>query len=269
MNTDRDAELLKIAGRISDADPVDWEDASGAHPALESSLSVLQQIEAVADAFRSSSRDTTETQPIEIRTWGRLEVLELIGAGSFGEVYRARDPLLDREVALKLRKESSSGDDVGSRRALDEGKRLARVRHPNVLTVHGADIHRDRVGLWTELVEGMDLRRLIAERGPFEPGEAVTAAISICRALNAVHEADLVHGDIKASNVFRDADGRIVLGDFGSAAELDSSGGVSGSAKQNISVLATGMAPSPVPIGSRITPPMPVAAPPYGSKAEG
>ncbi|MEE4273863.1 MAG: serine/threonine-protein kinase [Thermoanaerobaculales bacterium] len=229
MNTDRDTELLKIAEKVSDAEPVDWADASGAHPALESSLSGLQRIEAVADAFRSVSRDTTETHPIGLRVWGRLDVLELIGAGSFGEVYRARDPLLDREVALKLRKETPGNEEAGSRRALDEGKRLARVRHPNVLTVHGADIDHGRVGLWTELVDGPDLRQLIAEHGPFHPNDAVTAAIAICRALNAVHEADLVHGDVKASNVFKDADGRIVLGDFGSASELDSSGVVSGS----------------------------------------
>lgn len=229
MNTDRNPELLKIAEKVSDAKPVDWGEASGAFPALEPTLSGLQHVEAVVNAFRSISHDATETAPLGLSAWGRLDVFELIGAGSFGEVYRARDPLLDRDVALKLRKSSSGDDETSHRRALDEGKRLARVRHPNVLSVFGADVDRGRVGLWTEFIDGPNLRDIIGTHGVYEPVEAITTAIAVCRALNAVHKADLVHGDVKASNVFRDADGRIVLGDFGSAAELDSSGAVSGS----------------------------------------
>jgi len=229
MSTDHNPDLLKFAEKVSDAEPVDWQDASGSYPALEPALAGLQRVEAVAEAFRSVPHDVTETDPIGTRTWGRLEVFELIGAGSFGEVFRARDPLLDRDVALKLRKPSSSDDETSHRRALDEGKRLARVRHPNVLTVHGADVNQGRMGVWTELVDGTNLRNTIGQHGPLDPTEAVHVAVSVCRALNAVHEADLVHGDVKASNIFRDSDGRVVLGDFGSAAELDSSGTISGS----------------------------------------
>jgi hypothetical protein len=233
MSTDHDTELLKIAERVSDNASVDWDEASSAYPAVSPTIAGLQRVEAVADAFRSAKREAggekAARDAAELRVWGRLEVLEIIGAGSFGEVYRARDPLLDREVALKLRKQTESEGDGGARRSLEEGKRLARVRHPNVLTVHGADIDHGRVGLWTELIEGPDLRAVIGEDGPLDPAEAIAAAITICRALNAVHGADLVHGDVKASNVFRDADGRIVLGDFGSAMELDSNGLVSGS----------------------------------------
>ncbi len=229
MSTDPDTELLRIAEAVSDAETVDWDEASGAHPALTPTLTGLQHLEAVVDAFRSASSGTPDPGTDKLRVWGRLEVLELIGAGAFGEVYRARDPLLDREVALKLRKPASGDEESGNRRALEEGRRLARVRHPNVLAVHGADLDRGRVGLWTELINGPTLRDIIGEHGVLETTEAVAAAIAVCRALRAVHGADLVHGDVKASNVFRDADGRIVLGDFGSAAELDSTGVVSGS----------------------------------------
>ena len=229
MNTDRETELLKIAEKVSDASAVDWGEASGAYPELAPTIAGFQNVETVADAFRSATGDADEPDTVDLRVWGRLDVLELIGAGSFGEVYRARDPLLDREVALKLRKSTSADDDAGNRRALEEGRRLARVRHPNVLTVHGADADHGRVGLWTELIDGPNLRDIIGEHGTLPPAEAVAAAISACRALNAVHAADLVHGDVKASNVFRDAGGRIVLGDFGSAAELDSTSVVSGS----------------------------------------
>ena len=230
MNTDHDPELLKIAEKVSDAEPVDWDDASGSHPALEPALAGLQRVEAVADAFRTASSGDPGPNRGELRTWARLDVLELIGAGSFGEVYRARDRLLDREVALKLRRQPVSADNENSsRRALDEGRRLARVRHPNVLTVHGADVDQGRVGLWTELIDGANLRDIIGTNGVLEPDEAVSTAIAVCRALTAVHGADLVHGDVKASNIFRDTDGRIVLGDFGSASELDATGTVSGS----------------------------------------
>jgi tRNA A-37 threonylcarbamoyl transferase component Bud32 len=229
MSTDPDSELLKIAEKVSDAESVDWDEASGAHPALTPTLEKLRRVEAVAGAFRAASPNSRDESNGELRVWGRLDVLELIGSGSFGEVYRARDPLLDREVALKLRRATADDDASSARRALDEGKRLARVRHPDVLTVHGADEDDGRVGLWTELVDGPDLREVVDGHGPLNSAEAVTAAIAVCRALNAVHGADLVHGDVKASNVFRDRDGRIVLGDFGSASELDSSGTVSGS----------------------------------------
>jgi eukaryotic-like serine/threonine-protein kinase len=229
MNTDPDTELLKIAKAVSDAEAVDWDEASGAHPALTPTLTGLRQLEAVANAFRSAPPDATDPDADGLRVWGRLDVLELIGAGAFGEVYRARDPLLDREVALKLRKPAPDDEESGNRRALEEGRRLARVRHPNVLTVHGADVDRGRVGLWTELIDGPNLRDIVGAHGILETNDAINAAIAVCRALKAVHGADLVHGDVKASNVFRDANGRIVLGDFGSAAELDSTGIVSGS----------------------------------------
>lgn len=229
MSTDRDTTLLRIAEQVSDAASVDWDEASGADPALTPTLEGLRRVEAVADAFRSASDDGSFEANGELRGWGRLDVLELIGSGSFGDVYRARDPLLGREVALKLRRPVADRGETSARRALDEGRRLARVRHPNVLTVHGADIDDGRVGLWTELIDGPNLRDIVGEHGPLDPATAIDAAIAVCRALNAVHAADLIHGDVKASNVFRDADGRIVLGDFGSAAELDSAGAVSGS----------------------------------------
>ncbi|MEN8163159.1 MAG: protein kinase [Acidobacteriota bacterium] len=229
MSTDPDPDLLRLAEAVSDVKSVDWEEASGAHPALAATLEGLQGLEAVAEAFRSASTEAAKSGLDRLPVWGRLQVLKLIGRGAFGEVYRARDPLLDREVALKLRVPTFDDDEASNRRALDEGRRLARVRHPNVLIVHGADIDRGRVGIWTELVDGPNMREIVAERGALDPEEAVVSAVALCRALKAVHGADLVHGDVKASNVFRGADGRIVLGDFGAASELDSSGFLSGS----------------------------------------
>ena len=224
MTTDHDRELQRLAEAVSDSTSVDWDDESGAHPALDPAIQGLRKVEAVASAFRRASVGASENTGRAVRSWGHLEVLELVGEGSFGVVYRAHDPLLDRGVALKLRREGSS-----NRQFIEEGRRLARVRHPNVLTVHGVDVHDDQVGMWTELVDGRTLREIVADQGPMDSNEAVAIGIDLSRALAAVHEGGLIHGDVKASNVFRETGGRIVLGDFGSASELDSTGRLSGS----------------------------------------
>jgi hypothetical protein len=103
---------------------------------------------------------------------------------------------------------------------LREGRLLARVRHPNVVTVYGAQEHEGLVGIWMELVRGRSLAAIVREDGPMGPEEATVTAVSVCRALAAVHAAQLVHRDVKAQNVMREAGGRIVLMDFGSGWEL-------------------------------------------------
>ncbi|HXV13891.1 MAG TPA: serine/threonine-protein kinase, partial [Candidatus Krumholzibacteria bacterium] len=150
--------------------------------------------------------------------WGPLEVKQPLGAGSFGEVFAAWDPTLARDVALKLR-----SPEVGALRWLDEARNLARVRHPHVLTVHGADVLDGRAGIWTELITGRTLEQELEISGPFPATETLRIGRDIASALVAVHAAGLVHGDIKASNIMLE-DGesprRAVLVDFGSADQL-------------------------------------------------
>ena len=98
---------------------------------------------------------------------------------------------------------------------IDEGRLLARVRHPNVVTVHGADRIDGRVGLWMEFVRGRTLEDVLGDQGPFGAEEATLIGLDLCRALSAVHAAGLMHRDVKAQNVMREAGGRIVLMDFG------------------------------------------------------
>src|SRR5262249_11140650 len=155
--------------------------------------------------------------------WGPLEVRHRIGSGSFGEVFVARDPRLQREVALKLRR---AGALERSKRWLDEARRLARVRHPNVVTVYGADQHDGRGGLWMELVHGRTLEERLRHEGPLGAREGALIGAELCAALAAVHGQGLVHGDVKTHNVMREGApgasrdaGRIVLMDFGSAHE--------------------------------------------------
>jgi len=104
-----------------------------------------------------------------------------------------------------------------------EGRLLARVRHPNVVTVHGAELMDGRVGLITEFVDGRTLAELVRAEGPLPLGEAIRIGVDLCRALSAVHDAGLLHRDIKPQNVMRQRDGRIVLMDFGAGHHGDAS----------------------------------------------
>ena len=168
------------------------------------------------DETRSATRGSAP--PSAARTWGELDLLEEIGAGGFGRVYRARDPTLAREVALKViavrTPEQASA-------VLREGRLLARVRHRNVVTVHAARLLGDQVGLTMELVRGENLSDLVRRSGPMGAEEATVIGLSVCQALAAVHGAGLVHRDVKTRNVMRESGGRIVLMDFGAGRELE------------------------------------------------
>ena len=142
--------------------------------------------------------------------WGALECRRKIAAGTFGTVYLAWDPALEREVALKVLPAAGRSQTV-----IQEGRLLARVRHPNVVTVYGIDEYEGTVGLWMEWVEGLTLTQVLAARGLLGGHEAALIGVDICRAVAAVHKAGVLHRDIKAQNVMREAGGRIVLMDFG------------------------------------------------------
>ena len=120
------------------------------------------------------------------------------------------DPGLEREVALKILRTSD-----GSAAVLQEGRLLAKVRHPKVVAVYGVDQFEGAVGLWMELVQGVTLKQFLATHGVFGAQEAAVVGINLCSAVAAVHKAGLLHRDIKVQNVMREAGGRIVLMDFG------------------------------------------------------
>jgi serine/threonine-protein kinase len=153
--------------------------------------------------------------------WSHLRLVERIGRGAFGEVYRAWDTRLDREVALKLLPADGSSGDGAALAIIHEGRLLARVRHPNVVTIHGAEQIADQIGLWMEFVRGHTLEQILDQRKVVSAAEAVGIGLELCRAMSAVHGAGLLHRDIKAHNVMRAEDGRIVLMDFGTGRELE------------------------------------------------
>ena len=223
MPTGPDDALKKAARAVTDGNPVDWESLSATFPHLRSRLEKLRLIESLAASARTPAdplgRKTQATSEM-LFFWGPLQAIAKIGEGSFGEVYRALDPVLEREVALKLHR--LAGDAARSAFAphIEEARKLARVRHPNVLTVHGVEVHDGRAGMWTDFVQGETLEERIASAGPLGVDEIAAIARDLCRALAAVHGADIVHGDIKAANVMRERDGRIILMDFGAGSYL-------------------------------------------------
>lgn len=210
----RHERLLKLAQTIADGKPVDWDHALEADPDSTDSIEALRILESVVAAHV----DPPPSIPLPF-TWGHLEVIEKIGDGAFGEVFRATDTRLRCDVALKL----LSTDRAGSQRAADqfigEARMLAQVRSGHVVTVHGADVHQGRPGLWTDLIRGQTLEQMITVSGPMSEQEAVTVGVALCQALSAIHKKGLVHRDVKTQNVMREmGSGSIVLMDFGAAA---------------------------------------------------
>jgi serine/threonine-protein kinase len=227
---------LRAALAIADGESLDWADTTPGSPGSSPLATELRFLEAVRLAHRAVEPGAMPVEvldsilhpagapagePVErIVNWGPLTVLEKIGRGSFGDVYRAWDPRLDREVALKLLRHASSGPDPVATAVVEEGRLLARVRHPNVMTVYGAERVDGRAGLWMELVEGHTLADEVRAGGPMAPADVAAVGADVCAALAAVHEAGLVHRDVKAQNVLRDRAGRVVLGDFGAGVEF-------------------------------------------------
>lgn len=148
-------------------------------------------------------------------TWGPFRLIQKVGQGSFGEVYRAFDTTLEREVALKLLLPRGLDQENEFKALLREARAIARVRHNNVVPVYGVDRHDGRVGFWSDFVCGKTLSALLASQGPFGPVEAAHIGIDLCRAVGAVHAAGLLHRDIKTGNAMREEGGRILLMDFG------------------------------------------------------
>jgi serine/threonine protein kinase len=207
--------LLKLAARIADGSPVRWDDEEQAavDAGERAAIRKLRNLAAIASYHGSDPAIPLPVSPHELRgrAWGPLRLVERIGEGATCEVWLAWDSRLERQVAVKLMRPNPAG----RVRALREGRLLAKLSHPNVVTIHGAEEHDGRVGIWMEMIEGRTLQEIVLEHGTLSGREAALVGIEVCRALTAVHRAGLVHGDVKATNVMRAVGGRLVLMDFG------------------------------------------------------
>src|SRR5262245_4949722 len=224
MSTESDDPLLETALAVTDRQAVDWPGVKRGNPEQAQVVAGLEAVDTIATAHGNVEAPDggTDAAARDVAfTWGRLEAWRSIGAGAYGEVWSAWDRGLEREGALKLRHADSG---VSARRWLEEARRLAQVRHPNVVTVHGADEHDGRAGLWMDRLHGRTLDELLTLLGPCSAREAAAIGVDLCAALAAVHANRLVHGDLKTQNVMREGApghptgaGRVVLMDFGSA----------------------------------------------------
>lgn len=147
---------------------------------------------------------------------GPYEIAGPLGAGGMGEVYRARDPRLGREVAIKVLPASFYRDPERRRRFEQEARAAGALNHPNILAVYDVGTHDDAPYLVTELLEGVSLRDRLHD-GALLPRTAVDYAVQIAHGLAAAHDKGIVHRDLKPENVFVCRDGRAKILDFGLA----------------------------------------------------
>jgi tetratricopeptide (TPR) repeat protein len=189
---------------------------------------------------------------------GRYRVLARIGHGGMGEVLRAFDPELDRNVAIKLVRGRAAADGPEQQVLVAEARALARLSHPNIVQVYDVGTHAGQVFLAMELVEGQTLHRWLSGTPQPEWREVLAAFIDAGRGLAAAHAAALVHGDFKPGNVMVAADGRARVFDFGLARQVlhtAASAGVPAGSDENVEVVRgtpTFMAPEQM-LGQSLT----------------
>ncbi len=205
--TDKSLELAKALADNCLSDVELGDDSRGPFGTLRS----------IFQAFRSvASTDAVEAEPYEF-LWHHLQVHEKIGQGGFGDVYRAFDPILHRSVALKLSRRSHSASEAAF---IAEARLMARLRHPNILAIHGADTDSERAGIWCDLLSGETLDSILRQHTQWTTEDVLAIATPLASAIEEIHENGLTHGDIKPANVMITTTGVPVLMDFGAGREL-------------------------------------------------
>ena len=154
---------------------------------------------------------------------GRYELEKLVGSGGMSNVFRAHDRLLERTVALKILHEQYSRDDDYVERFRREARAVAKLAHPNIVTVIDRGEQDGRQFIVFEYVDGPNLKDLTRD-GPLEPREAIELTLQVARALSFAHQRGLVHRDVKPQNVLLNDDGQAKVTDFGIARSLDVQG---------------------------------------------
>ncbi len=141
-----------------------------------------------------------------------------------GEVYRASDRNLGRDVAIKVLPHAAAADDTARERLIREARIASKLNHPNICTVHDVGIVDGHVYIGMELVEGEPLSAILS-RGPLSPDRVVRYATQLADALAHAHQRGIVHRDLKCANIVITPDGRVKVLDFGLAKPLEESPG--------------------------------------------
>jgi serine/threonine protein kinase len=151
---------------------------------------------------------------------GPYEIVAPLGAGGMGEVYRARDSKLDRDVAVKVLPQTVANDPDSLARFEREAKAVAALSHPNILAIYDFGSQDGVAYAVTELLEGETLRGKL-DGGPVSQRQAVDWALQIAKGLSAAHGKGVVHRDLKPDNVFVTKDGHVKILDFGLAKRVE------------------------------------------------
>src|SRR5262249_22560409 len=147
---------------------------------------------------------------------GSYEVLSALGSGGMGEVYRARDPKLNRSIAIKILPEATAADPERRARFEREAQSIAALNHPNIVTIHSVEDAEGVLFLTMELVEGKPLGDVMG-KGGVPLARLLQLAIPLADAVSAAHQKGITHRDLKPANVMVTADGRVKVLDFGLA----------------------------------------------------
>ena len=176
-------------------------------------------------AWRTSHPREPESEDDTPR-FGRYEVIDILGEGSMGTVFRGRDPRLQREVALKTIRLDAASSESRRKELLDllrhEAVTIARLSHPNIVGVYDMGDTRDSAFVAMELVDGVSLGEYLRLRGPLSPEELIPLGAQIAAGLALSHDRDVVHRDVKPGNVLLGRDGSVKVTDFGLAYVLSS-----------------------------------------------
>jgi serine/threonine protein kinase/TolA-binding protein len=233
--SDKNSIIHQWAEELADNLRLSTDHQSKLNQTEQASLEQLQIISQVAQLHRqhqtsraksTDQRSDQKSSGASLFTWGRLSVKAAIGQGAFGEVYRAHDQILDRDVALKLLKDDVQGP-LKSQAFIEEAKRMAKVRHPNVLAIHGANIHEGRAGFWADFINGHTLGEA-PDFGQMNYEKLFQFARQVASGLQAIHQSGLIHGDIKPGNIIQDPQGRFIIMDFGAGLTVTESQQLSG-----------------------------------------
>jgi eukaryotic-like serine/threonine-protein kinase len=181
----------------------------------------------------------------------RYQLLERLGSGGMSDVFRARDLMLERSVAIKVLHENYSNDSAFQQRFRQEARAAANLSHPNIVTVHDFGLDHSQLFIVMEHIPGKDLKTLLRQRGRYSVEEAIPLMVQACAGIGYAHRAGLVHCDIKPHNMIVTPDGRLKVTDFGIARALSTimpderADVVWGSPQYFSPEQATGEAPSP------------------------
>jgi eukaryotic-like serine/threonine-protein kinase len=222
MTPDRWERIQEVLGEAARRPPAErsafLDEACGSDaPLREEVASLLESHERAGGFLESPALGTTVEAPLRMGTrLGPYEIKGLLGAGGMGEVYRAHDNRLSREVAVKVLPRGLAENPARQKRFEQEARAASALNHPNIVAVYDAGWHEGTPFMVTELLDGQSLADRIAQ-GPMPVRKALECGIQAARGLSAAHERGIVHRDLKPANLFLSQQGQIKILDFGIA----------------------------------------------------